>query len=305
MVHYPQDVNFTPEFPRSAELMTAFWEHEYSDVPDAVVSVDPVALGYMLEGMPDTDVDGVTINGGNLSDVMLRDSYLVFPEPDDQDEFFAHASQVLFGQLLSGATSAVGGAEQAIDERRLLVWSPVEFEQKLLETTKVAGDFIADAGALGVFINDGSGSKIGYYIDRATDVVDHLCTDGSLRGQTVTMTLTHAFDGNVAKLPWYVSGGGNYVPEGEFHANVLVYPPSGLGLTKYLQDGQTAFLNPESHHGRPVATARVVLLPGESTTLTFELDANELGLLPESFVDTPGSKPNVYTRTVDSYSEDC
>jgi len=305
MVHYPQDVNFTPEFPRSAELMTAFWEREYGNVPDGVISVDPVALEYMLEGMADTDVNGVTITDQNLSEVMLRDSYLLYPEPDNQDTFFALASQVLFGRLVSGETSAVGGAEQAINEGRFMVWSPYSDEQDLLKTTKIAGDFIADTDALGVFLNDGSGSKIGYYIDRSTEVVDHLCADGSLRAQTVTLTLTHAYDGDVSELPWYVSGGGVYVPEGEFHANVLVYPPAGMGVTQYQKDGEAALLNPEIHHGRTVASTRVVLLPGESTTLTFDLTATQRGLSPEAFVGTPGPQPYDYIRTFDSYNGVC
>ncbi|WP_430868330.1 DUF4012 domain-containing protein [Demequina aurantiaca] len=295
MAHFPQDVNFTPEFPRSAELMSAFWERQYGQIPDAVVSVDPVALGYMLEDMPATDVDGITITGANLADVMLRDSYLLFPQPADQDEFFAHASEVLFGQLLGGP-SAVTGVERAVQEGRFLVWSPGA-HQDLLETTSVSGDFIAQTDALGVFVNDGSGSKIGYYVDRSTEVVDHVCGDGSLRAQTVTMTLTHSYAGDVADLPWYVSGGGIYVPEGEFQANVLVYPPAGLGLVEFLKDGKQDLMNPESHDGRPVITSRVALLPGESAVLTFELEATEPDLVIGEAVGTPGPSADAIVRS--------
>lgn len=233
MGYYPQNVNFTPELPRSAELMSAFWERETGSTPQGVVSVDPVALESMLAGMAPIEVQGVRVTDGTVAQVLLRDSYLEFPEPADQDAFFALASRELFEHIVSGSTSAVAGAETAIGEGRLMVWSADEAEQELLSTTSIAGDFMATEDALGVFINDGSGSKIGYYIDTELDVVDHLCeSDGSLSRQTVTMTIHHNFDGEVSDLPWYVSGGGVFVPEGEFHANVLVFPPAGMGVTQ-------------------------------------------------------------------------
>jgi len=199
----------------------------------------------------------------------------------------------------------VAGIEQAIDEQRFLVWSEQAQEQELLDTTQVAGAFIEDAGTLGMFVNDGSGSKIGYYIDSSSDIVDHLCTDGTLRGQTVTLTFTHAFDGNVADLPWYVSGGGVYVPEGEFHANVLVYPAQGTGVTNFTVDGATGWATPERHHGRVMSTARIVLVPGQTTTLTYQVVANQHGLLPPALAWTPGAKPNVHTSTVDISDDNC
>jgi len=131
MLIYPQDVNFTPEYPRSAELMTQFWATKHPEAVDGVLSVDPVALGYMLADMEPVEVQGVTITGANLSDVMLRDSYLTFPDPGDQDVSFAEASQVLFTQLVSGGSSAVAGTEQAIDEGRFFVWSAFGDEQDL------------------------------------------------------------------------------------------------------------------------------------------------------------------------------
>lgn len=305
MIKYPQDVNFTPEFPRSAAIMRQFWLEEFGEEAHGVLSLDPVALGYMLAEMPPTDIDGVTVTGENLSQVMLNESYFIFPEPEDQDVFFALAAGTLFEQLLDAGPSAIAGTERAIEERRFLAWSSVEHEQELLQTTQVAGAFLQDAGTLGMFINDGSGSKIGYYIDADTEVTDHLCTDGSVRSQTVTLTLTHTFTGNVQELPWYISGGGLFVPEGEFHANILIYPEMGLGVTSVTRDGEPTGLHPSVHDGRTLGTARIELLPGESTTLTYELEASQHGLLPSGFVQTPGPKPHVYTRTVDNAGEAC
>ncbi|MCR6711870.1 MAG: DUF4012 domain-containing protein [Demequina sp.] len=229
---YPQDVNFTPEYPRSATLLAGFWKNEFGEDVDGVISLDPVALGYMLDGMDPVTVGTLEITGPTLAQVMLNESYFAYPEPADQDAFFAQASGVLFGVLMEGATSAIDGTERAIDEHRFMVWSAHADEQELLAPTRIAGSFLQRTGTVGIFLNDGSGSKIGYYIAQDTSVVNHMCSNGTLSGQTLTVTLTHTFDGDVASLPWYISGGGVYVPEGEFHANVLLYPPNGEGSDK-------------------------------------------------------------------------
>ncbi|GMA35190.1 DUF4012 domain-containing protein [Demequina litorisediminis] len=135
MAWYPQDVNFTPEFPRAAEIMAAFWERETGQVPDGVVSLDPVALGYMLEGMPSTDIGGIEVTADNVAQVLLSDAYWEYPEPEQSDAFFALASRELFGVLMSGDTAIVGGIEKAIGEGRFLLWSATDTEQDLIVTT--------------------------------------------------------------------------------------------------------------------------------------------------------------------------
>lgn len=305
MLRYPQDVNFTPEYPRSALLMTQYWQREFGATVDGVLSVDPVALGYMLQGMPPTEVGGITITADNLSSVMLNEAYLKYPDPEDSDAFFAAASGQLFGLLVSGQTSSVAGVEQAIDEGRFMVWSADAGEQELLDTTPVAGGFLERAGTVGLFVNDGSGSKIGYYIDAETSVTNHMCPDGSLQGQTITVTFTHTFSGDVADLPDYISGGGFYVPSGEFQANVLLYPAVDTGVTKFTEDGAPGSFQPESHDGRALATARIVLAPGQSTTLTFDLTATKRDLLPPTFVQTPGPVQHPATVASDRADQGC
>ncbi|WP_062527403.1 DUF4012 domain-containing protein [Demequina rhizosphaerae] len=301
---YPHDVNFTPEYPRSAELLTRFWDAKYGDQVDGVLSVDPVALGWMLEGAPATAIGPFEITGENLAEVMLSESYLEFEDPREQDAFFAQASALLFARIVAGEGTALGGVERAIDAGRFMVWSGVGGEEELLATTPIAGGFLEREDALGIFINDGSGSKIGWYIDIDTQVTDHLCTDGSLAGQTVELTLVHTYDGDVEDLPEYVAGGW-LEQAGEFHANLLVYPPVGTGVTKFTVDGERGLLSPEVHDGRTLAEARIVLKPGQSTTLRYEITSNRAGLLPSVVVETPGPKPNVYSRSADGLVDGC
>jgi hypothetical protein len=218
---------------------------------------------------------------------MLEEAYLAFPDPGDSDAFFARASSALFETLVEAGPSP-DGIDRAIEDRRLMLYSDRPEEQELLATTPLAGTFLAHGDTLGVFLNDGSGSKIGNYVDVEVTVTDRLCTGSGLQSQTLEVTVTHGFDGDLATLPAYVSGGGNFVPVGEFHANVLVYPAVGTGVTSLAQDGEKGFLAPHLHDGRAMSQARIDLAPGESTTLTYELAAT--GVPTPALVVTPGPR---------------
>jgi len=306
MAIYPQDTNFSPEFPRTAELLTAFWQRETGDAPDGVISIDPVALGYILSEMDPVDVSGVSLSGANLSDVLLRDSYLTFPYSGEQDAFFAAASAVLFEQVFKeDSATVVAGMEKAAGEHRLMVWSANGEEQALLGRTGIAGDFLASPDALGIFINDGSGSKIGYYVQPTYAVENRVCEDGTLSGATVTVTLTHSFAGDVAALPEYVAGLGDVVPRGEFHANVVIYTPEGLGVTKLSLDGEPTGMVPDLHNGRTMAQARVVLKPGQTTVLVFDLAIPGPHQPVNRFAVTPGSRPGELGTSITTVEDQC
>ncbi|MDN4484172.1 DUF4012 domain-containing protein [Demequina lignilytica] len=289
MARFPQDANFTPQFPRTAEILRTQWEVGTGEEVDAVISVDPVALGWMLEGAPPLDAGGFAITADTVAEVVLNQAYFLYDTPAAQDTFFASVSSRLFATLVGGRASSLDGAERAIEEGRLLLWSAVPAEQDLLETTLFAGATVDRDDALGVFVNDGSGSKIGWYIERDLQVTDYRCADGTLESQRVTLTLTHAYDGDVADLPDYISGGGVYVPAGEFHANVLLMPAEGTSLESALADGDRAMGTRHELDGRELVTVRVELAPGESTTLQYTVVATE-DVRAHQVIVTPGPR---------------
>ncbi|WP_062299255.1 DUF4012 domain-containing protein [Demequina maris] len=301
---FPQDVNFTPEFPRSAELMTRFWAAGGGDDVDGVVSVDPVALGWMLEGADPVQVGPFEISGDNLAQVMLNETYIEFPEGDAQDAYFARAATVLFGSIVSGEAAVLDGVERAIDAHRFMVWSADESEQAMLVTTQISGGFLERENAVGVFVNDGSGDKIGYYVDSEATITDLMCPDGSIAGQEVEVAFTHTLDRPLRELPEAIIGG-VYVPEGEFHANVVFYPARGTGVAKVTLDGKKTKVRPENESGRSMATARIELKPGETATLGYEITATESGVLPPLYVQTPGALEPGVARVERTASEGC
>ncbi|WP_062299257.1 DUF4012 domain-containing protein [Demequina maris] len=292
MSTYPQDANLTPEFPRTAEIVADFWELKYGERPEGILSIDPVALGWMLEGSPALMADGLEITGEDLAEVMLNQAYFLYDDPYQQDEFFARTAKQLFGNIVSGQAATLSGLERAIDAHRFLIWSDDEDEEALLASTGVGGAFLEDTNRLGVFLNDASGSKIGYYIGSDVFVTDYMCEDGNIASATVEVELRHGFDGDVKQLPRYLTGIPQYVPRGEFHVNVVVYPPAGMQLVGATRDGEDTEVVQDVHDGRAMSQKRVELKPGEQVNLVYELKATEDGLGIPGLIMTPGPRPN-------------
>ncbi|WP_062292786.1 DUF4012 domain-containing protein [Demequina phytophila] len=292
MKTYPHDANFTPEFPRTAEILVDFWELKYGERPDAVVSIDPVALGWMLEGSAPLEAGGIEITGENLAQVMLNQAYFLYDDPLKQDEFFARTAAALFAQVVGGQAASVSGVEQAIDAHRFLLWSADADEEALLASTGVGGAFLENSDTLGVFLNDGSGSKIGYYIGSDVLVTAYQCNDGSIDSMSVEVELRHGYEGDVKDLPGYIIGIPQYVPRGEFHANVVVYPPAGFSLAGVTRDGEDSEVVEDVHDGRAMSQRRIELKPGGQVNLVYELQATEAGLGLPGLQMTPGPRPN-------------
>ncbi|MDN4472032.1 DUF4012 domain-containing protein [Demequina zhanjiangensis] len=303
---YAQDVNFTPQFPRAAQLMSEFVERETGQAPDGVVSLDPVALGYMLGDAPAQEVAGIEVSGANLAEVMLNRAYFEFEDPSEQDAFFAATAGALFSEVLAGGSSAVDGLARALDESRFSVWSSVPEEQSLLQPTPAGGDQLRDGVWSGVFVNDGSGSKIGYYVDVTAGAEVSMCvSDGRVAEGTLTVNATHSFDGEVAELPDYIAGVGNWVPEGDFGANFSLIVPDGYRVLSVMADGDVVGYSPAVVAGRDLVIVPVALSPGEAIEITMTvMPESPFFTLGDVFV-TPGSKPVLNFVGVDSRSTDC
>ncbi|PWD51932.1 hypothetical protein C8046_16050 [Serinibacter arcticus] len=267
----------TPDFPRAAELAASAWRAETGTTVDGVLSVDPVALAAVLGATgPVTTSTGVTLDSDNAAAYLLNQIYLDEPDPAGQDLFFTDAASAVFDALSSGAGDAGGlltSLVAATDAHRLLLWSSHPVEQEALAGTVLAGELRGDLGGapvVGVALNDGSGAKVGYYLDvRPTVTVLECRPDGSQRlGVSVALRSDVP---DPATLPEYVTGGGVFVPEGMTRTNVLVYAPTaGRVLTAGSDGGETAVLS-QSHDGLAVVSQTVDLMPGESRTLEYEL----------------------------------
>ncbi len=282
---YMLNVGLTPSFPLSAALAREMWQLQYGLEVDGVLSIDPVALGYVLAATgPIALPSGDSLTTDNAVSLLLTDVYQRFEEPKEQDEFFASAAAAVFSSVAGGGADPVAlisALAKAGAEHRVLVWSAAEAEQAVLADTTLAGGLPAsdaDTQRFGLYLNDATGAKMDTYLDVSTSVGQVTCRNDKRPNFAVEVTLTNTAPLDAATtLPKYVTGGTQVgVSPGNVKTIVSAYSSpetQNLGVT---QDGDAAPYLPATDDGYQVSALTVELAPGQSTKLRF----NWLGAAP-------------------------
>ncbi|PYF95940.1 Type II secretory pathway, pseudopilin PulG [Georgenia satyanarayanai] len=295
LARYPGNVTATPDFPRSAEIIRAMWSEGVGGEVDGVLSLDPVALGGLLEatgpigldddvlaalGVPSEMFDGdAQLNADNAADIMLNGVYRYIEDTGDQDAFFEVAAAEIFSAVMDGEAApaaTVASLVQAADEGRLLVWSAHDQEQELLSGTTLSGELRGDDGhgapVVGVYVNDLSAAKIAYYQRMEVEVEAQQCHANGNQDLTVSVTLTSDVPDGAADLPDSLAGNGRVVDKGDMRSNLFVYAPTGGRITD-VRDPDTEAVGafPQVHDQQVVVGRRVNLSPGDSVTTQFDI----------------------------------
>ncbi|MGZ0711734.1 DUF4012 domain-containing protein (plasmid) [Coraliomargarita sp. W4R53] len=273
-----QNVTQVPDFTVAAELAREMWALEHDgDQVDGVISLDPVALSYLLKATGPIELPtGDVLTSDNAVQLLLNDVYLRYPVPSDQDDFFALAAASVFAALSSGDTDPVklvAALAEAGSENRLLLWSGIQSEQALIDETTLAGVLpITDEAStrFGAYVNDGTGSKMDYYLDTDLDVAWDSCTldpSGTAAGTaTLTLTVTNNAPADAASLPPYITGGGNFGVEAGIARTVgYIYLPEHFELMDAAMSDDSGF-GGAHHDGRRVLSFASDLASGESVT---------------------------------------
>ena len=289
MAGFPQDVNFTPDFPTAARLFKDMYQLRTGTTVDGVLAIDPVALSYLLKGAAPVDIgDGATISAETIVETLLSTAYQKFDEGDQsgRDAFLANATSKAFGEVMArdnDAAEVLSGIRRAVDERRLLLYSSHEAEQSDIATTSIAGVLSADPAVptVGVFLNDGTMSKLGYYLSNEAHVATGACRpDG--RRQLQVRVIMH-YDAPTAGLPSYVLGTSVDRQHYTLKTNVMVFAPLGGGIVSSAErDGTSVGIARGEDLSREVGTVTVEMAPGTTTELNFNV------ISPTGSAATPG-----------------
>ncbi|WEO77991.1 DUF4012 domain-containing protein [Cryobacterium sp. SO2] len=275
---YIQDVNLTPNFVLSGEIASAMWQQQFGQNVNGVLSIDPIALGYLLAATgPVTLPTGDVLTSENATQLLLTDVYSRYPRPVDQDAFFAVAASTVFTAVAGGNADPVALIEalaKAGGEHRVLVWSADPAEQAVLADTTLAGGLpVSDSETqrFGVYLNDATGSKMGPYLDVQTAVGQATCRKDQRPQYAIDVTLTNTAPADAAtSLPGYVTAAGTFgVTPGNIKTILSVYGApdmQNLGLTR---DGAEVAMHPATDATYPVSSLSVELAPGEITTVQF------------------------------------
>jgi hypothetical protein len=295
---YFVDANFTPDFPRAAELMRAQWEAKAPQKIDGIFAVDTVAMSQLLGSTGPVDVDGVRLTSANAVDVLLHFTYLHVADDAQQNQFFQDTAETTFNRFADGGGNAVDVVKSlvtAVEERRLVAWLADSDEQALLAPTRISGALPARPEVdpqMGVYLNDATGAKMQYYLDYDVSALSTDCLDG-VQQMTGHLNLISTTPPDIATQPDAVLGipAVRDGPKGSQTVVAHVYGPVGGRFTS-LEIGDRSTKDPvvNHDHGRPVITVSVRIDPGDTERIGWTAEAGRGQTGDIQLAVTPGVK---------------
>jgi hypothetical protein len=304
---YWGDTTLTPDFPRSAEIMRAMLRQDRKQKADGVISLDPVALSYILEATgPVKLADGTSLTSDNAVKRLLNDVYLEIPENAAQDAYYADAASRVFAAIVSGSGGSKALLEslaKAVDENRILIESTRDAEQRVLESTPIAGALPTDEGStphLGIYYNDATEAKLEYYLRKETTVRATKCTRDGAQSLSTTTVLESVAPKKARSLPKSILGPGDREKPGYFRMILTHYAPHGGLLTHLEVDGEEELMNRAEHNGLNVVSHSILLAPGQKATVKTSMFTGKDQRDDAVFRTTPGIEATPNNVTVPS-----
>lgn len=283
---YMQDVTTTPDFADSARIMGAFWQEEFGTPIDGTVSIDPVALSYIMAATgPVSLPNGDTLDSANVVPTLLNEVYFRFSSPAVQDAYFAAAAGAVFDSVtsVSDPRALVDQVVRAADEGRILYVPTSQAEAEIIDGSRMTGRLPADNGdltMLGSYVNDITEGKLDFYMDTAISLSSDVCAiDATVAPSfTVNSTLTSTLQQDeVEDLADYISPA-RFFPKGVTSTDLVLYGPVGSTFASASVDGAPVEATPVEHLGRPAVKINVENQPASSHTVTV------------TFTGTPGGE---------------
>lgn len=299
-----QNVTTTPDFARTGELTAAMWQQVYGEGVDAVVSIDPVVLSYVLRATGPLELDdGTVLSSENAVETLLNEVYFRFEDPAEQDVFFGLAAQAVFDAIThfdGDPETFVAAIGQGVGERRVYVWSAHEGEQAVIEGSPLAALFpVSDsvASGFGLYFADLTMSKIDWYLEPAVQVGGVQCPEwGSHSYYVMRVTLTSTMPPLGEGIPDYIVGAPIGDARGDALTQVYLTMPAGFRVFETLVDGTGAavqVVDGGDEYARYAITT--VVHPGETLQLDFRIWGN---------VDSPAKVRLVHTPTAGPFPVD-
>ncbi|MEH0983018.1 DUF4012 domain-containing protein [Micromonospora sp. CPCC 205556] len=271
---YPADVNLTPHFPTAAKLYRDMYRRHAGGTVDGVLAVDPVVLSYLLQATGPVRVPGgTTLTGDRVVRTLLSDAYQKL-DGGGQDAFFAASAAAVFDAFLTknvNHRALLSAFDRSITERRILFWSARPEEQQTLGDSRLAGALPdkESAPSVGVYLNDGSGAKLGYYLRQSATLTVGNCVEDGRRELRLRFTLHSAAP--KSGLSESVLGLGKAGDPYTARTLVSVYTPPGGAVLATRLDGQPTPVGSGVERRRQVVLANVEVRPGATRTLEVDL----------------------------------
>jgi hypothetical protein len=272
--------NWSAHFPFAAQIWKSMWEQQSGEKVDGAISIDPVALSYILGAVGSVTMpDGEEITQDNVVDLTENTSYIRFASDNDARKTYL---QDVAAAVVRKMTGHVDSPRQLLDalgkgvsEGRIAVWSSSPDEQNVIEATPLA-HIVPDDSApyAAVVINNIAGNKLDYYLTRSIEYIAGTC-DSETRKSQVTVRLVN----NVPDqpLPDYVAGTSGLsdfqveVPRNSNITSVSLLATKGAMLTGVFVNGVKTRAFGGVDRGHPIFQVQLALQPGGPVVVRWEL----------------------------------
>ncbi|WCN78727.1 DUF4012 domain-containing protein [Micromonospora sp. LH3U1] len=291
---YPADVNLSPHFPTAAALYREMFRRKMGITVDGVLAVDPVVLSYLLKATGPVIVPGgVPLASEKVVQTLLNETYQRLGLKE-QDAFFTASAAAVFDAFFTKNVNPrvlLSAFDRAITERRILFWSARPEEQRTFGDSRMAGTLPEQdtVPTVGVFLNDGSGAKLGYYLRPTANLTVGECRPDGRRELRLRVTLRSTAP--KSGLSESVLGLGMAGDPYTARTLVSVFSPAGGAVIEARLDGAEIALGSGTERRRQVATASVDVGPGAERALEVTVLTAKTGVGQAELWLTPTASP--------------
>lgn len=291
------NVTVRPSFVSAGGLTHEMWKRQFGTEVDGVISVDPVALSYILGATgPITLSTGDVVTGDNLVPLLLNEVYMRYwnedrsrEEPTDnelQDQVYAEVMAQTFARFSSGQFDIkrfFAALTRATEERRIMLWSTQDSEESVFASLNVDGalpESDKKTDRVGVYFQDNVGSKMNFYLQQSVTLEHGVCRADGHQSSRINIGLTNGLPLDAADSisPSIL---GAYKREklepGVQRMIVMVYAPPGSQITGATVDGAAVELEQLHDTNYPVAKFTVSIDPGATSAMTVDLVSGDTG----------------------------
>ena len=264
-----QQVNLSPNFPAVSAVLLHMYQAATGRRLDGVIAMDPIALQDLLPVTGPIKASGISIplTSENVASVLLRDSYVAFPDRAAENQYLAGVVQAFWQRVTSGHldTDSLGaGLRRAAITQHVKMFARTPEDQNALAAIGGTGDF-SDLGpnVQMIFNNNYSANKVDYFLRRRIHTTIRVSSTGDAVVQNKVKLHNYAPPGPPSPLLGPVIPGD---PPGLNRMVLNFLLPQGAREARLTTEGRTTFPLRYSDSGRPVWWTILSLRPGESKT---------------------------------------
>lgn len=268
LTEWPQ-ANISPNFPVVSEVLLGMYESSAGEQLDGVISMDPIALANLMEGMApiETRNPRMSIDSSNVARLLMVDSYTDFDSPEKQNAFLEQIVDGFWSRVSGGDVDLEAFSEgfaEAIRTQRVKIYSATNREQTQIQELDLDGNYDSAGPTTQMAFNiNYAANKVDYYLEREIRTDIDLQSDGSAKVTTVVNLANHAPSGPASPL----LGENNGLKPGVNRMTMNVLMPPGSVIDRFEVGGEERAPFTYLDATAPVAWDLLEIDPGAEETL--------------------------------------